>query len=110
LPSSHSETRFHGRELDIQVSPPEILSPAIVVAPDHDHRHLPPKSAEGRRHGKAFAGDDPAIGEPEIEEVSIYQQTIAQFRGVVKKFQQSLFDGWIGDTEMSVRKDEELLA
>ena len=57
---------------------PELESPSIVIAANHQDRHLSRKSGERRGRPEGVPGDDGTIGEPEFEQVAVYEQRVAQ--------------------------------
>lgn len=57
---------------------PELESPSIVIAANHQDRHLSRKRGERRGRPEGMPGDDGAIGEPEFEQVAVDEQRVAQ--------------------------------
>ena len=107
---TYGQGRFHGHKVDPHVAAPEILAPTVVIAAGHDDRHAFAYLGQGRRNGEAFSGDHPPVGEPEVEQVAVDQQRIAQRRCLVEELQERLFHGWRCDTQMGVGHDEKLVA
>src|SRR3954471_18679496 len=77
-------------EAEPEIPFPEVAIPAVVVSTDHHDGHSTPKPGECRGHVKAASGDDPGVGKPEIEEIAVDQQTIAQPRHRVEELEQCL--------------------
>ena len=61
-----------------EVAFPEVVAPAIVVAAHDGDRDPLPELRQRRRHPESVARHDMAITEPEIEEVTIDEQRIAE--------------------------------
>ena len=61
-----------------EVAFPEVIAPAIVVAAHDGDRDPLPELRQGRCHPESVTRHDMAIAEPEIEEVTIDEQRIAQ--------------------------------
>ncbi len=61
-----------------EVALPEVVAPAIVVAADDGDRYAFTEFRQGRRHPESVARHDMAITEPEIEEVTVDEQCIAE--------------------------------
>ena len=96
-------------EPEAEVAAPEIAAPAVVVAADHEDREPPREAGQGCRHLKTAAGHDPGVAEPEIEEVAVDEQAVAQGRHVVQEGEERLFDGGWRHAEMGVGNDDESL-
>ena len=89
---------------------PEVAAPAIVVSPDHHDRHPPAEPGQRGRHVEAAARDDPAVGEPEVEQVAVDEQAIAQVGDRLEKRQQRLLDRGRRSAEVGVGHDDERMA
>ena len=77
-------------ELEAEIPFPEMMVPTVVVPPYHYNRH---PSAEQRQLGgnvEASAGNNPGIAKPEVEQVAIHQQAVAQSRAGPEELEQRL--------------------
>jgi hypothetical protein len=72
---------------DVQILAPEVLTPPIVVPPDHDDR----------------------IGEPEIEEIAVDQKAISEGGHCLQELEEGLLDVGPGGPEMGVGEHYELV-
>jgi hypothetical protein len=61
-----------------------------MVSSHHHDRHLASQPGERRGYMKSSSGYDPRVGEPEIEEVSIDEQAVAQSRHGIEELEQRL--------------------
>ena len=67
-------------EPQIQVSLPELVIPPVMVSPHHYYWQSPAEPGERRGDVKPAPGNDPGVGEPEVEEIAVDQQAVAQRR------------------------------
>jgi hypothetical protein len=84
--------------------------PPVVVSPDHYDRHPSPEPAQRRRHVKPPARDHSGVGEPEIEQVAVDEQAIAQLRHGVEKVEEGFFDRGRRHSKVGVGDDNEGVA
>ena len=83
----HRELHLLGREPHVQLFVPEPAPPAVVIAAHHGDREAPRQALEGRGNPEPFAGNHPAVGEPELEEIAVDQQPIAYLRHPLQEFE-----------------------
>ena len=109
LPAADLEGEPPRIEPHAEVVLPEVAAPAVVVPPDHEDRHPASEPGEGRRHVEPAPGDDPAVGEPEVEQVAVDEEAVPQLGDSVEKREERLLDrGWrhaqvgVGDDDQSV--------
>ena len=95
---------------DVQILPPEVLTPSIVVPADHDDRHPGPHAAQCGGDAEPASRDDPPVGEPEIKEIAVDQKTISQGRRFLQELEEGLLDLGLlpGGPEMGIGKHYEL--
>jgi acyl-CoA thioester hydrolase len=87
--SAHGELQLDGRESDAELRMPEsAAAPAVVVSAHHRYRESPGEPPQCCSHLEAVPGNNPAVGEPELEEISIDEQRVAQRRHGVEKVEQ----------------------
>jgi hypothetical protein len=96
------EGRAAGLEAESQVAFPEMRVPPVMVSPDHYDRHAAPQSRQGRGNMEAPPGNDPGVREPEVEEIAVDEQTIAQTGHGVEEREERLFHLRRRDTQMGV--------
>jgi hypothetical protein len=97
-------------EREAQVSFPEVSIPSIMVPTHHYYREAAAKPGEGCRDMETASGNDSGIGEPEVEQIAVDEQAIAQSRHCVEKLEQCLLSlRWSG-AEVSIRNDHERAA
>ena len=92
------------------VALPEIAAPAVVIPADHRDRHSTAKPGQRGGHPEAAPRDDPAVGEPEVEEVAIDEQAVAQSGNRLEECEQRLLDGRRRHAEVGVGDDDESMA
>ena len=97
------------REPHVEVPLPEVLPPPIVVASHHGHRHPLPHPPDLGGDMKPDAGDQPAVGEPEIEDVAVEEEAVAERRRALEEGEEGLLDLGRGGAHMGVGQDEEAL-
>ena len=88
---------------------PESMPPPVMVAPHHRHRDSTRQALQRGGHPESFPRDHPAVGEPELEEVAVDQQRIAQFRNTLQELQQRRLGLRRRVAKVSVRDDDESL-
>ncbi len=94
-------------EREAQISFPEVAIPSIMVPPHHYYRKAAAKPGEGSGDMETASGNDAGIGKPEVEQIAVDEQAIAQCRHRVEKFEQCLLSlRWSG-AEVSIRYDHE---
>jgi hypothetical protein len=94
---------------DVQVLAPEVLTPPIVVPPDHDDRHPGPHTAQCGGDVKPAPRDDPPIGEPEIEQIAVDQKAITKGGHRLQELEEGLLDIEPGGPEMGIGEHYELV-
>ena len=103
------ETEEIGAERDPQVSFPESAAPSIVIASRHHDRDPPPQLGQGPRDPHSRARHDASPGEPEVEEVPIDEETVAQGRNLFEEVEEGGFHRGRNGAEMRVGKDDQLM-
>jgi hypothetical protein len=76
----------------------------------HDHGQLSPELGEGSGHVEPAARDHAGVGEPEIEEVAVDEQAIAQCGHYLEEPKQSFLGPSRRDAEVGIRDDNERVA
>ena len=104
---SDAEGRQIGTEPEAEIMLPEVAAPTIMISPYHHDRHLAPQAPESRCHCKPTPGDYPAVGEPEIEQVTIDQETVTQRWDRLEKLEQRCLDIGRCSPQVSVRDNDE---
>ena len=89
---------------------PEIPAPAVVVPADHDDGHPCRQPGERRRDAEPASRNDPRVGEPEVEEIAVDQETVAQGGDGVEKGEERFLDGRGRHSEMGVGDDDQCMA
>ena len=97
-------------KLEPQVSLPEVIVPSIVVSSNHYDRHS--AAQPGQRGGdvKTTSRDYAGIGEPEIEQIAVDQQAIAQDGNGLEEFEQRLLDARRRHAKVGIGNDNEGVA
>src|SRR6185436_9830235 len=88
LPPPDLEAGPERLEAKPQVVLPKVAIPPVVVSPDHDNGNSSAKPGQGRCYVKPPARDDAGVGEPEVEEVAVDEQAIAELRHHVEKLEE----------------------
>ncbi len=84
------ECRAAGVEPQTQVSLPEPVIPSVMVSPHHYYWQSAPEPGERRSDVEPPPGNDPGVGKPEVEEVAVDQQAVAQRGHGLEKLEQRL--------------------
>ena len=95
---------------DPKVPLPEITIPAVVVATDHNHRELTAEPSHCRCYMEAVSGYDSGVGEPEVEEIAVDQQAIAQRRHCVEELEERFLGSRRRHSKVGVGHDHEGVA
>jgi len=85
-----------------EVALPEVVAPAIVIAAHDGYRNALPEFRQGRRHPEPVTRHDMAIAEPEIEEVTVDEQCIAEGRHLPEKAEECIGHPRRGGAEVRV--------
>jgi acyl-CoA thioester hydrolase len=110
LAATHFERGPERLETKSYVVLPKLTAPSIVISSDHDDRHDPAQMGQGSSDVEPAAWNDARIGKPEIEEVAVDQETIAELRYGLQKCQEGRLDCGRGHAEVGVRYNNEGLA
>lgn len=78
MPAAGFELEPMWRIADSGLAIPELEPPPIVIAPDHQDRHLSREGGERGRGPKSMSRHYRSIREPELEQVSVHEQRVAQ--------------------------------
>lgn len=70
---------------------PECLSPAIVISADHGDGHGAGKPSQRGCDGECAPGNDMAVAEPELEQITGYEEGVAEGRRIVQECEQRRF-------------------
>jgi hypothetical protein len=89
---------------------PKVTIPPVVVAANHDDRYLPSKPGHRSRDVESVSGDDSGIGEPEVEEIAVDQQAIAQRRHCVEELEKCFLGSRRRHSKVGVGHDHEGVA
>lgn len=95
-------TRAEGQA---QISLPEITIPPVVVASYHYNRESSSQHRECGCDVKAASGNHPGIGEPEIEEIAVDEQAVAQRRHGIEEVEQCPLDSRRRHSEVGIGHD-----
>src|SRR5207244_11270403 len=105
--SRHVELRFPRMEGDAQVVDEEVAAPAVVVAADERDRHAArPQGVELRDSAEVTARDHRAVLEPEIEQVDVDEERVAEIGHRVEESVKRDGDRGRDLAEMSVGDDD----
>jgi acyl-CoA thioester hydrolase len=88
-----------------EVPLPEVAIPPIMVSSDHHDRHSAPESRECGGHVEATPGYDPGVGEPEVEQIAIDEQAVAQRRHRVQELEKCFLDPGRRHSEVGIGHD-----
>lgn len=94
----------------VQVSFPEVAVPPVMVPTDHYDRHPAPEPGQRGGYVEAAPGNDPGVREPEVEEITVDEQAVAQSRHGVEELQQCLLDVRRRHSEVGIGNDDESVA
>src|SRR5690606_15668704 len=78
LAASHVQVEASGSERDPGFLGPEGRAPPVVISSDQVDRQSARKGSKAGSDPERMAGDDPAIAEPEVEQVAHDEQPVAQ--------------------------------
>src|SRR3989449_111256 len=105
--SRHVELGFPRMEGDAQVVDEEVAAPAVVVAAHERDRHAArPQGVELRDGAEVTARDHRAVFEPEIEQVAVDEERVAEIGHRVEESVKRDGDRWRDLAEMSVGDDD----
>jgi acyl-CoA thioester hydrolase len=99
-----------GMELDLQVLPPEVAAPAIVIPAGHDDGDPLAERREPCGDMKPAAGNYPLVFEPEIEQIPVDQQGIAQGGDGLQEGEQGRLDLRRSRPQVGIGQNHELMA
>src|SRR5439155_26194777 len=106
-PSRHVELGFPGKEGDAQVVDEKVAAPPIVVtAHERDGHAAGPEGVELGDRAEVTARDHRAVFEPEVEQVAVDEERVAQIRHGVEEAMKRRGDRGRDLAEMSVRDDD----
>ena len=108
--SGRGELEPAGGVADPDLAVPESEPPAVVIPAYHEHRQAASESGQRGGDPERMTRQDAAVGEPELEEIAVDQQRIAQRGDDVEKFEQRGFDRGGGVSEVGVGDDDEGLS
>ena len=112
--SDRSTTDIEGCSMRTEGHPeiplPEITIPPVVVAAHHDDRDLAAEAGDRRGDVKTASGYDSGIGEPEVEEIAVDQQAIAQGRHGVEELEENFLGSRRRHSKVGVGHDHEGVA
>lgn len=103
------EPKKIGVERDAHVAFPERAAPPIVIAARHHDRNPPSQLSQGPGNAHSRSGYHAPPGEPEVEEVTIDEEAVAEGRDLVQKIEQGGFHRSRNGAEMRVGKDDQLM-
>jgi hypothetical protein len=81
-----------------------------MVSPDHYDRHLSAKPGQSRGNVEPAPRDHPGVGKPEIEQVTVDEETVAQMGHGVEKLEECLLDRGRRHSKVGIGDDDEGLA
>lgn len=87
---------------DIELVPPERAAPPVMIATDHHDRDSLSERGQCSYHMESGTRNDPAVLEPEIEEIAIDEETVAEVGNPLQEGNQRLLDGMGRGTEVRV--------
>src|SRR2546422_11153345 len=106
-PPRHVELGSPRMEGDAQVVDEEVAAPAVVVAAHERDRHAArPQGVELRDGAEVPARDHRAVFEPEIEQVAVDEERVAEIGHRVEESVERDGDRWRDLAEMSVGDDD----
>lgn len=85
-----------------KVSFPEIAIPPIMISSDHHDRQLTPKPCQCGGDMESSPRNHPRVGKPEVEQVAIDEQAVAQRRHLIQEFEKCLFDSGRRHSEVGI--------
>jgi hypothetical protein len=89
---------------------PELAVPPVMVSTHHYYWHSAPKLSERRGNVEATPRDYPGVGEPEVEQIAVDEQAVAQPGAGAEKIEQRLLDGRGRHSKMGIGNDDECVA
>src|SRR5688500_17796308 len=104
------ERRLMRGEAYSHVSFPEVSAPSVMVPSDHHDRQPTPAPAHGRGDVEATPGDGAVVGEPEIEQIAVDEQAVAQGWDSVEEVEKCLLDRGRRHSQMGIGYDDESVA
>ena len=105
--AADGECRPVRMERQPEISFPEVAVPSIVVPSDHYDWKAAPQPGQCRGYMEPAPGNDPGVGEPEVEQVAIDEQAIAQGWDRIEKLEQRLLGFRGANAKMGIRHDYE---
>ena len=81
-----------------------------MIAADHHDRKPAAQLRQGGGDVEATAGNHPTVGEPEVEEIAVEEEAVAQVRHRLQKCQERLLDPGRRHAEMGIRHDDQRMA
>lgn len=97
-------------EAKIQVVLPELAVPPVMVSTHHYYWHSATKPGERGGNVKTAPGDYPGVGKPEVEQIAVDEQAVAQRGAGAEKIDQRLLGGRGRYSEMGIGNDDERVA
>ncbi len=95
---------------DAHVAFPEGAAPPIVVTSGQHDGDPAPQLGQGPGHAHSGAGDGAPPGEPEVEEIPVDEEAIAEGGGLIQKVEEGGFHRIRNGAEMGVGKDDQLMS
>jgi hypothetical protein len=97
-------------EAQTEVLFPEVPVPPVMISPDHHDRYSAAEPSQGGGNVEATSRNHPGVGKPEIEEVAIDEQAVAQLRHRGEKLEESLFYHRRRHSKVGIGDDDEGVA
>ncbi len=97
-------------ERQVEIALPEVPIPTVVIAPYHDNRQAPAKASQRGGHMEAAPRDDPRVRDPEVEQIAVDEQAVAEGRHCIEKLEQPLLDTRRCYSEVGIGHDHESAA
>ena len=95
-PVTHRELELVGGKAHAQLLGPEGAAPTVVVPADQRDRYTCRESPQRRGDPKSFARNDAAVGEPELEQIAIDQERVAEVGHRVEELEERGFGLYTG--------------
>jgi hypothetical protein len=99
-----------GLKIQTQVPFPELAIPPVVISSHHYYWHVAAQAGQCGGNMESVPRYDAGVGEPEVEEIAIYQQAIAHRGAGPQKLQQHLLCGRRRHSQVGIGYDDEALA
>ena len=118
LRNSIAVDRRHGAAPDLERGPvgaegqpqipfPEVAIPPIMVSADHHDGQPPPEPGQRRRDMEATPRDHSRVGEPEVKQIAVDEQAIAQRRHGIEELEKCLLYSGRCHSEVGIGHDHE---